>query len=553
MTRFLFSLALMASHTAWAVPTQLGHQGRVLDEGDSPMEGTQTLTFRLYDALESGTLAWEESHTVYLDNGFYSVVLGADEANNPIDALLLDGGSLYLELQVQGESPLEPRHVLTSVPYSVVAGTSTNVAGGTVDASTIRVNGAEVIDSSGAWVGASTGIDEATVEDYITNGAIDLHAGTTIGGGECLVADSSGNVGIGNTTPTEALDVTGNIIASGTICDTNGCVGSGGSGTSPWSQSGQDISYSTGSVGIGTSSPGQALEVASSTNDYVGGIILLTDTTTMAEGVGGGITFRGKYSTVTTEFAAIRAAKSNGTSGNYDADMAFFTRTNGEGNQGERMRIDSSGNVGIGTTSPTSSLDIEAEHPGITLRTNDADGDPQLKFVDSVGSQLAHLRVDNTGGSLNYVSLNAGTSENHLAIDSSGNVGIGTTTPTRLLHVAGDVQVDGVVYETSDARLKDDIDPIVGATDRVAGIQGVTWAYDREGNDNERYVGVLAQDVAEVLPEAVRTAQDGSLAVNYNGLVGLLVEAVKEQQVALAARDKDLAAFEARLRKLEER
>ena len=57
MTRFLFSLALMASHTAWAVPTQLGHQGRVLDEGDSPMEGTQTLTFRLYDALESGTLA----------------------------------------------------------------------------------------------------------------------------------------------------------------------------------------------------------------------------------------------------------------------------------------------------------------------------------------------------------------------------------------------------------------------------------------------------------------------------------------------------------------
>ena len=81
----------------------------------------------------------------------------------------------------------------------------------------------------------------------------------------------------------------------------------------------------------------------------------------------------------------------------------------------------------------------------------------------------------------------------------------------------------------------------------------MTWAYDREGNDNERYVGVLAQDVAEVLPEAVRTAQDGSLAVNYNGLVGLLVEAVKEQQVALAARDKDLAAFEARLRKLEER
>ncbi len=72
---------------------------------------------------------------------------------------------------------------------------------------------------------------------------------------------NGGNLGIGTETPAEALDVQGNIQASGTICDSTGCIGSGSGGTSVWSTSGTDAYYDSGNVGIGTTSPLAALHV----------------------------------------------------------------------------------------------------------------------------------------------------------------------------------------------------------------------------------------------------------------------------------------------------
>jgi hypothetical protein len=78
---------------------------------------------------------------------------------------------------------------------------------------------------------------------------------------------TSGNVGIGTSTISERLTVsgnilaTGNIVASGTVCDSNGCIGSGGGGTSVWSQSGTVAYYNTGDVGIGDSSPDGSLRL----------------------------------------------------------------------------------------------------------------------------------------------------------------------------------------------------------------------------------------------------------------------------------------------------
>ena len=92
--------------------------------------------------------------------------------------------------------------------------------------------------------------------------------------------------------------------------------------------------------------------------------------------------------------------------------------------------------------------------------------------------------------------------------------------------VGGDV----IAYASSDERLKNNITPITNAIDKVLSISGNTFDWneksDYEGND----VGVIAQEILEVLPEAVTTRNTGYLAVRYEKLVPLLIEAIKEQQ-----------------------
>ena len=148
----LFAASLVVS-TAWAVPQQLAHQGRLLDADAAPLEGEHDLTFTLFDAPEDGQEVWSETIEADLTGGFYSVVLGADEDGNTLDELVLAGGPLWLELRVDDSEPMRPRHKLLSVPYAVMAGTATNVEGGVVDASEIAVDGTTVIDAGGNWVG----------------------------------------------------------------------------------------------------------------------------------------------------------------------------------------------------------------------------------------------------------------------------------------------------------------------------------------------------------------------------------------------------------------
>lgn len=129
----------------------------------------------------------------------------------------------------------------------------------------------------------------------------------------------------------------------------------------------------------------------------------------------------------------------------------------------------------------------------------------------STGTALQRLQV--TGGA--YV---------------SGNIGIGTTNPTSRLTVVGDVLVSGVMTSTdynsaSDINLKENINPIINPIDKVLQINGVSFDWKDNGRSS---MGVIAQEVERVLPELVNGTD--SKTVNYNGLIGLLIEVVKEQQ-----------------------
>lgn len=63
--------------------------------------------------------------------------------------------------------------------------------------------------------------------------------------------------------------------------------------------------------------------------------------------------------------------------------------------------------------------------------------------------------------------------------------------------------------------------------ERVRELNGVTWEWE-DPKRGKRGIGLIAQDVERVFPDAVSTGKDGYLMVDYHGLVGVLVEAVKE-------------------------
>jgi hypothetical protein len=96
---------------------------------------------------------------------------------------------------------------------------------------------------------------------------------------------------------------------------------------------------------------------------------------------------------------------------------------------------------------------------------------------------------------------------------------------TGSISVSGSITATGDVTAFSDARLKTDIETIAGALDQVCKLRGVTFMRRENGS---RGIGVVAQELAEIVPEAVLTHDDGLLSVAYGNLVGVLIEAVKE-------------------------
>jgi hypothetical protein len=141
-----------------------------------------------------------------------------------------------------------------------------------------------------------------------------------------------------------------------------------------------------------------------------------------------------------------------------------------------------------------------------------------------------------------YVATNVGQTG---AIEAAGSVKI--TSGALGVNIAAsatagriDASNDIVAYSTSDKRLKENIKPLENATEKVKKLTGVEFDWKQEHKDVHGYeghdVGVIAQEVQEVLPEAIRTNDSGYLSVRYEKLIGLLIESNKE----LAARVEEL-------------
>jgi hypothetical protein len=109
-----------------------------------------------------------------------------------------------------------------------------------------------------------------------------------------------------------------------------------------------------------------------------------------------------------------------------------------------------------------------------------------------------------------------------------GYVGIGTSSPTQPLEVNGAIRCSAVLT-TSDMTLKKNISKVNNPLEKLDKIDAVYFDWDKNEDNVDRHVGVLAQQVQSVLPEAVRETDSG-MAVDYNAVLALAISAIQEQQ-----------------------
>jgi hypothetical protein len=318
-------------------------------------------------------------------------------------------------------------------------------------------------------------------------------------------------------------------------------------------------------VGIGTASPAVKLDVNGITgwNGGTTGIVssitgvnaAITDggnlrvitSTTQAADVGGSIALGGYYTTTSqsVDYAVITGKKENGTGGNTAGYMSFGTRTNSSSTS-ERMRIDSSGNVGIGTTTPKvrlagKVLSINGTDSGasyqasIELLVNGASAGEMWAnsndfVIGSFSTQPMIFRTQNiermrilSSGTFLFSGASGGTSAEATGtittyangsapyvvhnIDAQGS-GFTFNIFKRLGTTVGSISYNGTGVQfntTSDYRLKENIRPAINALDMVAKLKPRLFNWKETG---EEELGFIAHEFQEEFPNAVTGKKD---------------------------------------------
>ncbi|MBN2173846.1 MAG: tail fiber domain-containing protein [Bacteroidales bacterium] len=356
------------------------------------------------------------------------------------------------------------------------------------------------------------------------NGKLAVHDDAGVG----IFGESASSYGIyGRTSASAGSGVIGEGLTSGSwgVYGYNGYGGVAVRGYSNGGFGGYFIGdvYVSDMTGIGTTSPSYPLHVKKSHDDWLAGI-------------------HNESWSATAHGLVVRA----------DGGDPLLVQSSGT----NVFYVKHSGNIGIGTSTPDAKLHVEDR---IRIGEDPSYASVYGELIHAGSSTGFKINANASGGWADMHLQTDGTTR--LFIESAGNVGIGTTSPTETLDVNGSGRIRGStsgtihngVYQTSDGtlitgssdiRLKENIEPLLGSLEKVKQLQGVsfTWKADPDAGKS---IGFIAQGFEKVVPELVYTNQtDGYKGINYAEVTALLTEAIKEQQ-------KIIETLQNRIEKLE--
>jgi hypothetical protein len=572
-------------------PSAFSYQGQLKENG-LPASGAYDFQFSLYTAQVAG----EQVGSAVKDG----IIVASGSFSVPLDfgnMVFMSGEAVWMEVALRPSNTtdnftvLSPRQRLTPTPYALLAqADSWNLIGVPVGFTESGENEMVTVNriADGQIVKSINSLKDDVTLAAGTNVTITPNGNTltiAASGGAGWVNDKgvvrlttdTESVGIGVREPTAKLDVAGDIRARGALRSGNSMTFDGSDHTiTATTVAGQSFSkqirigykdaanpgsFSDIRIGIGTLTPLRSVDVL---NDQA--VLRLT---TLASAAGSALEFQNNVAS-STVLGAISFLESNAAIGNAVGQISYLSPpTNAmtfRTNNAERVRITSSGSVGIGTTTPGNTLHVAGGVRVDTLAnptpTNTVpvcrNSNNDLSLCG--GAAISWLVTGNTGttaanflGTLdnNFLAFRTNNLE-RMRITTFGNVGIGVADATEALHVAGRIRVEqlagpasdhlcisqGVIAtcsgaDDSDARFKTNLMPLTNVLEKLAGVRGVSFEWNEtyqslRAASRGREIGVIAQEVEAVFPELVTERDDGYKRVAYEKLTAVLIEAVKE-------------------------
>jgi hypothetical protein len=178
----------------------------------------------------------------------------------------------------------------------------------------------------------------------------------------------------------------------------------------------------------------------------------------------------------------------------------------------------------VGVVSGSSQINLGSATGNITLATQTT-GDYVASLVQGTGVTITNNSGENATPTI-AIGQAVGTSANV----QFNSIGVGTTASG----TAGEIRATGDItaFHSSDIRLKENIVPISNALEKVKQISGNTYdwkeGYDEVHSHKGNDVGVIAQEIEQILPQIVTNRDNGFKAVQYEKIIPLLIEAIKE-------------------------
>jgi hypothetical protein len=359
-------------------------------------------------------------------------------------------------------------------------------------------------------------MDDASSNVIVANGSAYIESNLVVGNSNLSVDTVNGYVGVNKIAPEYELDVVGDIHFTGSIYQNGVEYGGGGGGSGYWLKDPDTLYYNTSNVGIGTTDASSELHVvgnvqatyfsgdgsaltniqSSNVSDFASNVTRIDNLTTDLS------TNVTRIDNLTTDLSTNVTRIENLESSDLTIGGVKTFSSNLQVGTANLFVDTVSSNVGVGTTTPAFTLDVAGD---INFEGNLYQG--ASEFVSSLWTS----NVD----TLYY---------------STSNVAIGNSYAGYELHVEGNVYATQDVSAFSDARFKENVEPIGHALEKVCSIGGYT--YNKIG-DPRRNAGVLAQEVMTVLPEVVHGSEDTNYSVSYGNMVSLLIEAIKELKLEI--------------------